>query len=346
MKIQFKKHQIFIGLLFIMVIVMVWASVVGAADISVIDSFKIIASHIPYIGKNIDLGDISKSHITIISNIRLPRILLAFVVGYALSVSGATLQGLLKNPMADPFIIGTSSGAALGAAIAILFKLDKVFLGMGYISIFAFIGALLSTLIVYNLARIKSKVPVSTLLLAGVAVGQFFTAIMSFIMVIASDELANIVFWTMGSFSSRGWNHVKIATFPIIIGSIILYIFAKDLNLLLLGEDTAPNIGVEVERTKKIILITTALITAFAVSVSGIIGFVGLIIPHITRMLISPDHRILLPASGLIGGIFLIIVDTFARTIIAPTEVPVGVITAMAGGPFFIYLLRKRKNMV
>ncbi|NLM05195.1 MAG: iron chelate uptake ABC transporter family permease subunit, partial [Clostridiales bacterium] len=135
MKIQFKKHQIFIGLLFIMVIVMVWASVVGAADISVVDSFKIIASHIPYIGKNIDLGDISKSHITIISNIRLPRILLAFMVGYALSVSGATLQGLLKNPMADPFIMGTSSGAALGAAIAILFKLDKVFLGMGYNSV-------------------------------------------------------------------------------------------------------------------------------------------------------------------------------------------------------------------
>lgn len=322
------------------------ASVMGAANIKMLDSFKIFLSHVPIIGDKVDLTNVPDAHITIISNIRLPRILLSFLVGYGLSVVGAAFQGMLKNPMADPFIIGTSSGAALGAALAILLKLNNAFLGIGYVSIFAFLGALLATFIVYNLAKVNSRVPVTTLLLAGIATGQFFTAMMSFIMVISSKDITSIVFWTMGSFSSRGWNHVKIAFLPIIIGTIILFVFAKDLNLLLLGEDAAENMGVEVEKTKKVILVTSAFITAFAVSVSGIIGFVGLIIPHITRMVISPDNRILMPASGLVGGIFLVLVDTFARTVIAPTEVPVGIITALAGGPFFIYLLKTTKKII
>lgn len=346
MKRKWRNKEIILGLLILLVISMIVSSIVGAADIKIMDSFKIFLSRLPFIGNRIDLTDIPVGHVTIISNIRLPRILLSFLVGYALSVVGAAFQGMLKNPMADPFIIGTSSGAALGAALAILLKLDTAFLGVGYVSIFAFLGALLSTFVVYNLAKVNSKVPVTTLLLAGIATGQFFTAIMSFIMVISTKDSTSIVFWTMGSFSSRGWNHVKIAFFPIIIGSMILFIFAKDLNLLLLGEDAAENMGVQVEKTKKIILVTSALITAFAVSASGIIGFVGLIIPHITRMIVSPDNRILMPISGLMGGLFLVIVDTFARTVIAPTEIPVGIITALAGGPFFIYLLRKTKKMI
>ncbi|AKL94467.1 ABC-type Fe3+-siderophore transport system, permease component [Clostridium aceticum] len=346
MKTKEKNHKILIGLLIVLFMVMLGASVVGAANIRIIDSLKIFISHIPRVGSRIDLTGIPTSHITIISSIRLPRIFLSFLVGYGLSVVGTAFQGMLKNPMADPFIIGTSSGAALGAAIAILFKLNTYFLGIGFISIFAFAGAIIATLIVYNLASVKAKVPVTTLLLAGVATGQFLTAITSFIMVVSSKDITSIVFWTMGSFSARGWSHVKIAFLPIIIGSIILYVFAKDLNLLLLGEETAENMGVEVEKTKKILLITSAFITAFAVSVSGIIGFVGLIIPHMTRMMVSSDNRILMPASGLVGGIFLIVVDTFARTIIAPTEVPVGIITALAGGPFFIYLLRTTKKII
>ncbi|MCC5910259.1 MAG: iron chelate uptake ABC transporter family permease subunit [Clostridiaceae bacterium] len=345
-----QNGKIFIVLIVALLTTMVVSATVGAADITVVSSLKIFLSHIlsytPILGIQIDLTDIPSSHIAIVSNIRLPRILLSFLVGYALSVVGVAFQGMLKNPMADPFIIGTSSGAALGAAIAIMLKLNTAFLGIGFVSIFAFCGALLSTFIVYNLARSKAKVPVTTLLLAGVAIGQFFTAIMSFIMIISSKDVTSIVFWTMGSFSSRGWNHVWIAFFPILIGSIVLFFFSKDINLMLLGEDTAENMGVEVERTKKIILITSALMTAVAVSVSGIIGFVGLIIPHIARMIVSPDNRILMPASGLIGGIFLVVVDTFARTIIAPTEVPVGIITALSGGPFFIYLLRRSKKMI
>lgn len=339
-----KKSRNIILLLVLMFGVVLVASVLGAANITIGNSLRIILSKAPWIGSSIDISNIPKSHQTIIWNIRLPRITLALLVGFGLSVVGASMQGLLKNPMADPYIIGTSSGAALGAAIAIVFKLNQMVMGAGVISIFAFIGALTATTIVYQLAKVKSKVPVTTLLLAGIATGQLFTAMMSFLMVISSKDVASIIYWTMGSFSSRGWNHVQVAILPIMLGSLIIYVFAKDLNILLLGETTAENTGVEVEKVKRILLIVSAFVTAFAVSVSGIIGFVGLIIPHIVRMLVGPDHRTLLPASGLLGGIFMIVADTVARTIIAPTEIPVGIITALAGGPFFIYLLRKSRR--
>ncbi|ABR49740.1 transport system permease protein [Alkaliphilus metalliredigens QYMF] len=345
MKEWMKTYQIFIALLILLFIVMVGASVMGAASIKVIDSARIILNQIPILGRWVTLDGISEAHIRIITSIRLPRMFLTLLVGFGLSVVGVAFQGMLKNPMADPFIIGTSSGAALGAAIAILFKFNRVILGLSMTSIFAFIGALAATLIVYQLAKVKEKVPVTTLLLAGIATGQFFSAILSFIMVLSTNDVATIVYWTMGSFSSRGWNHVQIVFIPILLGSAVIYILAKDLNLLLLGEDTAHNTGVDVEKVKGIVLVVGAFITAFAVSVSGIIGFVGLIIPHITRMIVGPDHRVLIPASGLIGGIFLIMADTFARTIISPTEIPVGIITALVGGPFFIYLLRRTKRM-
>ncbi|MBU5675389.1 iron chelate uptake ABC transporter family permease subunit [Alkaliphilus sp. MSJ-5] len=344
-----EKHnylKIFPLLLMTLMITISISLVIGVANVTIIDSIKIILKTIPIIGDYIDVSNIQKSHIAIIQNIRLPRVLLSFLVGYGLSIVGVAFQGMLKNPMADPFIVGTSSGAALGASIAILLKLNKMFFGIGIVSIFAFTGALLATLIVYNMARIKGKVPVTTLLLAGIATGQFFTAIMSFIMTISTRDVSTIIFWTMGSFSGRGWNHIQIAIIPVLLGSIIIYIFSKDLNIMLLGEDSAQNMGVETEKVKKVILITSVLITAFLVSVSGIIGFVGLIVPHMVRLLMGPDHRILIPASGLVGGIFLIVADTLSRTIIAPTEVPVGIITALAGGPFFIYLLRKTKRTV
>ncbi len=344
-----EKHnylKIFPLLLMTLMITISISLVIGVANVTIIDSIKIILKTIPIIGDYIDVSNIQKSHIAIIQNIRLPRVLLSFLVGYGLSIVGVAFQGMLKNPMADPFIVGTSSGAALGASIAILLKLNKMFFGIGIVSIFAFAGALLATLIVYNMARIKGKVPVTTLLLAGIATGQFFTAIMSFIMTISTRDVSTIIFWTMGSFSGRGWNHIQIAIIPVLLGSIIIYIFSKDLNIMLLGEDSAQNMGVETEKVKKVILITSVLITAFLVSVSGIIGFVGLIVPHMVRLLMGPDHRILIPASGLVGGIFLIVADTLSRTIIAPTEVPVGIITALAGAPFFIYLLRKTKRTI
>lgn len=330
----------------IFVAVALISSVVGAADVTVGNVLKIIGSKIPGIKQGINLEDVSKAQQAIVWNIRVPRILLAFLVGYGLSVVGTTMQGLLKNPMADPYIIGISSGAALGAAMAIVLKLNTTLLGMGMVSICAFIGALLATLLVYQLARVKGKVPVTTLLLAGIAIGQLLTSIMSLLMVIYSKDVNTIIYWTLGSFSSRSWSHVQVAVIPILAGSLLIYFYAKDLNVLLLGEATAESTGVEVERVKVLLLMVSALMTAFAVSVSGIIGFVGLIVPHIVRILLGPDHRTLIPASGLVGGIFMILADTLARTLIAPTEIPVGIITAIAGGPFFISLLRKAKRGV
>lgn len=339
------KKTFFITGTMALAIVLVFSTSLGAASITPRDSLMVILSAIPGIGEVVDISHISQAHQSIILHIRLPRILLAFLVGYGLSVVGTAMQGMLKNPMADPFIIGTSSGAALGAAIAIVLKFNQSILGFGAVSMTAFIGALLSTSIVYRLASLKNRVPVTALLLAGIATGQFFNAILSFIMVMASQDVSSIIYWTMGSFSSRGWQHVGLIVIPVLAGSLVLMTYAKELNLLLLGEDTASNTGVEVDAVKRIILVVSTLLTAFVVSVSGIIGFVGLIIPHVTRMLTGPDHRFLLPAAGLTGGIFLIMTDTFSRTIIAPTELPVGILTALAGAPFFIYLLRQTKKL-
>lgn len=319
---------------------------IGVANITILDSTKLILNKLPIVGKYINISNIRGSHIAIVQNIRLPRVLLAFLVGYGLSIVGVAFQGMFKNPMADPFIVGTSSGAALGAAIAILLKLNKTLFNMGAVSVFAFLGALLATFITYNIAAVKGRVPVTRLLLGGVAVSQFLTAIMSFLMAISTKDMNTIIFWTMGSLSARGWKHIQIVIIPVILGSLVIYIFAKDLNVMLLGEESAQSMGVEVEKVKKIVLTMSVIVTSFLVSVSGIIGFVGLIIPHIVRLLIGPDHKIIIPASGLLGGIFLIVADTLARTVIAPTEVPVGIITALAGGPFFIYLLRKREKNI
>lgn len=343
---KYANYKMFIILTLILIVTINICVLIGVANISVLNSAKIIFNKVPVVGKYIDTSNIKSSHISIIQNVRLPRVLLAFLVGYGLSIVGVAFQGMFKNPMADPFIVGTSSGAALGASIAILLKLNKSLFGLGAISTFAFLGALLATFITYNVATIKGKVPVTSLLLSGIAIGQFFTAIMSFIMTISTKDISTIIFWTMGSFSARGWKHIQIVIIPVILGSIIIYIFAKDLNIMLLGEESAQNLGVEVERVKKTILLVSVIITAFIVSVSGIIGFVGLIVPHVVRITIGPDHKKLIPASGLVGGIFLIVTDTLARTLIAPTEVPVGIITALAGGPFFIYLLRKAKRNV
>lgn len=327
-----------------LIIVVVVAIGLGSAKINVINSGRILLSQLPLIGNYIDISDISSSHQSIILKIRLPRIILSIFVGAALAVAGAAFQGMFKNSMADPYVIGISSGAAFGATIAIVLRLQFVIFAINAVAIFAFLGALLSTFIVYSLARIKSRIPTTNLLLSGIAVGYFFTSVMSLLMVMFSRDLANIVFWTLGSFSGKGWAHVNTVAIPILVGIIVIYYYSRDLNILLTGEDSAYSIGVDVEKVKKVILITCAMITAFAVAVTGVIGFVGLIIPHIVRIIFGPDHKIVIPASAIVGGIFLILTDTISRTIIAPVEIPIGIITAVLGGPFFVYLLRKKKS--
>jgi len=319
----------------------VLTTTLGAAHISPFVVLKILITRLPLIN-NLIIPSWSIGEATIILEIRLPRIILGVLVGAALGVAGTTMQGLFKNPMADPYIIGISSGAALGAISTIVFGLS--IFGMYTIPLMAFMGAAAAIFLVYNIASVRGKLPVSTLLLAGIAMTLFLSAIISLLMYTAGEKLHGIVFWLMGGLWGRNWNHVMMAFPFILLGTTVIYIFARDLNVMLLGEEPAQHLGIEVETLKKIMILSTSLITAAAVSVSGIIGFVGLIIPHVMRILVGPDHRILLPSSALVGGIFLVWTDTLARTIIAPTEIPVGIITALFGAPFFIYLLRTRKR--
>lgn len=317
---------------------------VGSANIDVPSTFKIIGSKTPFIRNYIDASHIASSQVSIIWNVRLPRVMLGVFIGAGLSMAGTAFQGMFKNPMADPYVIGISSGAALGATIAIILKLEGSYFGISPISVFAFIGALTAVFLVYEIARIKNQIPVTTLLISGVAIGQLFTAIMSFLMVIFSKDMSKIIYWSLGSLAGKGWSPVLGIMLPMITSMILLNIFARDLNVMLTGEESAKSLGVNVERTKIYVLLLGTFMTSVAVSVSGIIGFVGLIIPHIVRLIIGPDHRILLPASALVGGIFMIASDAIARTVISPIEVPVGIVTAMFGGPFFIYLLVKAKR--
>ncbi|MBU4265706.1 MAG: iron chelate uptake ABC transporter family permease subunit [Candidatus Altiarchaeales archaeon] len=273
---------------------------------------------------------------TIISHIRLPRIILAMLVGSALAVAGAAMQGLFKNPMADPYVIGISSGAAFGASIAIIAGIS--------VPILAFLGALGAVFLVYNIAIKNGKIAVETLLLSGIAIAAFFSATTSLLMYMAGENLHQIVFWLMGGLWASDWDKVMVAFPPILLGIIGISIFSRDLNAMLLGEEPAQYLGIDVENVKRILLVLASLITGIAVSVSGIIGFVGLIIPHMVRIVVGPDNRILIPSCGLVGAIFLIWADVLARTIIAPTELPVGIIMALFGVPFFIYLLRSKKR--
>jgi iron complex transport system permease protein len=266
-------------------------------------------------------------------DVRLPRVLAAILVGAGLAAAGTAMQGLFKNSMADPYIIGTSSGGALGAAVAIVF-----FAGMG-LPVFAFVGATASTVIVFLISRRDGKVAVETLLLSGIAMSMFLSAMLSFIMYLSGSSLHQIMLWLMGGFWNISWDNVWLALL-IPIGCLVLFVFARDLNVISLGEEDAIHLGVDVERLKVALLLLSSFITGIAVSVAGSIGFIGLITPHVMRLLVGPDHRILIPAAMMAGAALLLWADTLAR--IMPSEIPVGIVTSFFGAPFFIYLLRSR----
>lgn len=337
-------RSLFFAVLFVVIVLGIFVSTLGAADISFITAVKILIRNIPVFGEALVEEETLSNYETIMMNIRLPRIILSAVIGMGLSVVGAAFQGMFKNPMADPYIVGVSSGAALGASLAIVFGGASVFGAFLSVQFAAFTGAVLTVVCVYQIARVGTRIPSVTLLLAGVAVSSMASAVISVLMIFNRDQADSIIFWTMGSVSAARWEQVGYLLPVVLAGTMIIMIFAKDLNLMMAGDDTAHNLGVEIDKAKRILLMVSSLMIAFIVSSSGIIGFVGLIVPHAVRLLLGPDHRVLIPFSALGGAVFMIICDTIARTLLAPMEIPVGAITALFGAPYFIFLLNKTKR--
>ncbi|MEE9611850.1 MAG: iron ABC transporter permease [Desulfatiglandales bacterium] len=275
----------------------------------------------------------------IILKIRLPRVILAGLVGFSLALGGVVFQALLRNPLADPFILGVSSGSAFGAILGIVFGLS---FSLG-IPVMSFAGALLTIYLLMTLGARKMGMESSTILLTGVIINAFFTAIiMFFISIVADARLHSMLFWLYGDLSQSRYTQLALIAPVLVIASIILYGFARHLNLITAGEETALQLGVEVESAKKICFLVVSLMIGLVVAFSGLIGFIGLMVPHLARMAFGADHRLLIPIASLGGASFLIAADTLARTIISPSELPVGVITAFMGAPFFIYLLKMK----
>ncbi len=286
------------------------------------------------------------TYATILFDIRLPRVVFAAVTGASLAAAGTAYQGLFRNPLADPYLVGVASGAGLGATLALSFNLPSTFLGLSAIPIGAFIGALVTVGLVMASAQVGRSMPISTMLLAGVAVGAFASAVTTFLMLRTPEGLRRAFNWLLGGASSAGWEPVWVVLPYVALGLLVLLLHARALNVLQLDEEQARQLGLNVERVKLTLVIAATMMTAAVVAFGGLIGFVGLIVPHILRLLSGPDYRRLLPLSVLGGAAFLIAADLVARTVLAPQEVPVGVVTAMAGAPFFILLLRRLKRSV
>lgn len=315
----------------------------GTASLPVSQVWSILWHQLPFVGDWVT-PDWPVSSEQIILKVRLPRVLLAILIGACLSLAGAGFQGVLRNPLADPYTLGVASGSAVGAAFVILFGLQVALLGQWTIPAVAFVTGMLSLFIVLRLAIINGKFQLETLILSGVVVQAFLGSMVSF-MVSLSDKVINeIIFWLMGSLSLRGWSFTFMLVPYFLIGLAVLLSYGRTLNLFALGERQAEHLGVNVVRTRMIVLCVSTLITAAAVSVAGTIGFVGLVVPHLVRLMVGPDYRILLPVTAIFGGIYLLWADTLARMLLSPTEIPLGVVTAFLGAPFFAYLLRKNKK--
>jgi len=329
MKSKSKKLRLLIVLLLLLGSGLLTSMLIGPVKTNLQDLWNFIINH-------------DKTFATIFLNLRLPRALLAFLVGASLSLSGAILQGYFQNPMADPFVVGVSSGASFGAVLAINLGLNMQLLGFSLQSILAFATGFAIVYFVYLLSQRKGIFKLETLLLTGVAAGALASALTSFLIFIKSESYEQAVFWLLGSFALSDWNQIAAVLPYFLLCLIVAQWLAKDMNLLVLGDDVAQSLGCPVKRVRKAFLVISTLLAASSVSVCGIIGFVGLIVPHWVRILIGPDHRHLFIFSSLTGGIFLIFCDLLARTLL-PSELPIGIITAAAGAPFFIYLLNQRR---
>ncbi len=345
-RLRRKVAPYFIFIFAVLVLSAVAGIAIGSTHIDWTVILRVVAARLLPEGW-IDLSGVSEAEQVIVWLIRVPRVIVAAVAGAALAVAGVQMQGLFRNPLAEPSVVGASSGAALGAVIAFVTALATR--SALWLPLFAFIGALLALFLVYSFATRAGRTPTATLLLAGIALSALIGAISSLLISLSFvdwEVAGNIIFWMMGGLDNRTWIHVWISMPFVVAGILAALWFHRDLDLLLAGEETSATLGVEVETAKRVILTTVALLTGSAVAVCGVIGFVGLIVPHMVRLLLGPSHRVLLPASALTGATFLIACDLIARTIHPPTEIRLGIITAVFGAPFFLYLLRRRRKEI
>jgi iron complex transport system permease protein len=325
-------HKPFLPSFLLLVVALLASLAIGSVFISPGELWEVV------------LGRGAEISTSILWKIRLPRTVLIALTGAALGGSGATYQGLFRNPLADPFLIGIASGAGLGAVIAMSIQWPYSFWGLMAIPMAAFLAALLTVFIVYFLARVGQTIPTTNLILAGVAFSSFATSLTSFLMIRSTSEVRRALGWLLGGATQNNWAAILAMLPYLLIGLGILVFSGHALNLLQFGDDQAQQLGLNVTRTKRILLIASSLTTAAAVAFSGIIGFIGLIVPHLIRLWFGPDYKRLLPLSILGGATALLISDILARILIAPQEIPVGIITALAGAPFFLWVLRRSKN--
>ncbi len=316
---------------------------VGKADLDLGTVLGILLSRLPF-------TDVTPwwpvSFETILMEVRLPRVIMGALVGAGLSVAGATYQGLFRNPLADPYLVGVAAGAGFGAALIMAMPLPPALYSLGIVQLAAFLSGLLTVALVYSLSRVGRSTPVSTLLLAGVAVGSLASAATSFVMYSQGDKIPVIYAWMLGGFNLTGWRQVVLAAPPVLLSALVLSLLGGIANVLQLDEDQARSLGVNVELVKVVLILCATLATASAVASAGLIGFVGLVVPHAVRLLWGPDYRSVIPLSALLGAAFLVTADTTARLLPGPQEVPVGVVTAFCGAPFFLFLLRQQKRSV
>ncbi|HHW08515.1 MAG TPA: iron ABC transporter permease [Firmicutes bacterium] len=329
------------GALLLWVITVVVACGFGAVPLTPLQIATMLAK---MVGLPVDASAWPPTYELIFLQIRLPRVILGSLVGAALALSGAAFQGLLRNPLAGPYVLGISGGASLGAVLAMALGLGSLATGLSTVPVMAFLGALGTLILIMALGSSQGRLPTTTLILAGVAVGSFFSSVVSIIVLFSDERMGSILFWLMGGLSGAGWSTVVNMTLYMLPAALVLFWHARNLNAMAFGDEAAGHLGVEVEKVKKWLLVAASLLAAAAVSSSGVISFVGLIVPHVVRMIKGPDHRGLLPLSMVLGAVFLVACDTVARTVMAPQELPVGAVTALCGAPFFVHLLRRHKT--
>ena len=312
---------------------------IGPAGISPADTLAVLLRHL--IGLD---ADVSSQTDAIVWELRLPRVLLAGIIGGTLAFSGAAYQGVFRNPLADPYLLGVASGAGLAGVLAITLDVPVTHGGFSFLPLIAFAGAMTSVLLAYSIARVGGQTPNTTLILAGVAISSLSVSAISYVMILDTRNVTSILSWLLGSFNGSSWRDLSYVLPYVLPAAVLVFLHGRLLNVMQLDESEAAQLGVDVQRTKALVIFAASLATASAVAVVGIIGFVGLIAPHVVRLLIGPDYRRLLPVVTLTGASLLILADLGARTLVAPGELPVGIVTSLVGAPFFLYLLRRQRK--